>query len=132
MSRTIQQIYASGGGTPLRVIRIKNANLPNGYLTYVQAYEDVVVIDETGNALPAEATAMALQLPAKSDNTTQTLDFQIDNVSGRALGYVKMIETGGQPIEVALLTYAPNDFGQPAEQVLVMGHQLSVLHPAEV
>lgn len=106
--------------------------MPNGYLAYAQAYEDVVVIDETGNALLAEATAMALQLPAKSDNTTQTLDFQIDNVSGRALGYVKIIETGGQPIEVVLLTYAPNDFSQPAEQVLVMGHQLSVLHPAEV
>lgn len=115
-----QKMYASGGGTPLRVIRIKNADLPNGYLAYAQAYEDVVVIDETGTALMAEATAMALQLPAKSDNTTQTLDFQIDNVSGRALGYVKRIETGGHPIEVSLLTYSPNDFSQPAEQVLVM------------
>ena len=118
-----KNVCIRGGGTPLRVIRIKNADLPNGYLAYAQAYEDVVVIDETGNALLAEATAMALQLPAKSDNTTQTLDFQIDNVSGRALGYVKMIETGGQPIEVALLTYAPNDFSQPAEQVQTIRHR---------
>lgn len=125
MSEIIKKMYASGGGTPLRVIRIKNADLPNGYLAYAQAYEDVVVIDETGTALMAEATAMALQLPAKSDNTTQTLDFQIDNVSGRALGYVKMIETGGQPIEVSLLTYAPNDFSYPAEQVLVMDGKVS-------
>lgn len=60
MSEIIQKMYASGGGTPLRVIRIKNTDLPNGYLAYAQAYEDVVVIDETGNALMAEATAMAL------------------------------------------------------------------------
>lgn len=41
MSEIIQKMYASGGGTPLRVIRIKNADLPNGYLAYAQAYEDV-------------------------------------------------------------------------------------------
>lgn len=125
MSNIIKKMYASGGGTPLRVIRITNASLPNGYLAYAQGYDDVVVIDETGTALMAEATAMAIQLPAKSDNTTQTLDFQIDNVSGRALGYVKLIETGGLPIEVTLLTYAPDDFSSPAEQPLVMDGKVS-------
>lgn len=129
MSRTIQQAYASGGDAPLFIVQIKNESLPNGSLCYAYSNQDLTVISETGATLNAEGTRMAISLPERADKSYQTMQIQIDNVSGLAFGHMMAVRSGRKKVTVILRKYLPEDLSKPAENPIEMSATVASITP---
>ena len=117
---TIQTLYASGGACPIHTLQIINTALPDGFLAFVQGFDDLTATTEAAQVITFAASGIGISLPERNGKALQDLQFQLDNVSGEALGHIRAIIEAGTPTTVIYRVYHPDDLSAPAEPPLIL------------
>lgn len=122
MSQILQTVYASAPVDEIQhhTLELLHPAIDGGAIRIVLGDEDLIATTENDETLTFERGAFALNLPSKAVKGRQDLQFQVDNVSGRALGIVlDIIEAGGEATAIYRL-YLDSDLSAPAERPIVM------------
>lgn len=111
----LAQYYASA---PTKHVQVNTLDIYSSAFPPIRIcdqYEDIAATVETGAAFTFEASAFAFSLPRKDDSATQTLNFAIQNVTGRAQRNITQAINDGADINVIYRTYLYPDLSAPAE-----------------
>lgn len=111
----LAQFYASA---PTKYVQVNTLDIHSAAFPAIRIcdqYEDITATVETGDQFLFEASAFAFSLPRKDDSATQTLNFAIQNVTGRAQRYITQAINDGADINVIYRTYLYPDMSEPAE-----------------
>lgn len=111
----LAQFYASA---PTKYVQVNTLDIYSTAFLPIRIcdqYEDITATVETGAVFTFEASAFAFSLPRKDDSATQTLNFAIQNVTGRAQRNITQAINDGADINVIYRTYLHPDLSAPAE-----------------
>lgn len=111
----LAQFYASAPSQYVQVNTLEIASVAFPTIRICDQYEDIDATAEFGETFLFEASAFAFALPRKDDSATQTLNFAIQNVTGRAQRSIMQAINDGADISVTYRTYLYPDLSEPAE-----------------
>ncbi|EPP5594126.1 DUF1833 family protein [Vibrio cholerae] len=107
---------AHARGEPDAIIRLAEGFYPvNG-----EGEEGVVLGMETGQAAFFRASAFGVSLPGKSVKGKQSLQFQIDNVTGEARRFIDRAMEAGSKVIITYRCYLTSHLAEPAQPPLVL------------
>jgi hypothetical protein len=116
---TLNEIYASGGQLPLVTLTISNSAI--GDLRYI--------LDNQPREIDGdiyEASAFTVQLPERSDNGFQDLNFSICGVNSECYQYVKRALGSREPTYITVAQLHPEDLSELSALTLtVTGGQIT-------
>lgn len=111
----LAQFYASAPSQYVQVNTLEIICTAFDTIRICDQYEDHEVTTEEDEAFLFEASAFAFALPRKDDSAAQTLNFAIQNVTGRAQRNITQAINDGADINVIYRTYLHPDLSAPAE-----------------
>lgn len=117
MSQLLKTLHASAPSSEIKLhtLEIQNAEFPNGRMLLAQSYEDEVCTLETGETVTFVKSGFGLVEPSKSIRGNMSLQFQLDNVSGEVLYYLKRVINAGTKVPVIYRPYLYSNRSAPAE-----------------
>ncbi|MBE0379170.1 DUF1833 family protein [Pseudoalteromonas prydzensis] len=120
MSQVLQRIYASApvNDTPIHTLELKAGSLWE--LRICDGFDNVMAGIEGGEVVLFEASGMGISLPARGVKGRQDLQFQIDNVTGKAVSLVEQANNAGIKIDVIYRVYTTSDLTAPSEPAIEM------------
>lgn len=123
MSQILQTVYASAPSNQiiLHTITLEAPSFPDGALRWVQGYEDEEMgLENNGGTVLYEAVPIGISLPDVGIRGNQTIQFQLDNVTGEAYHYVRLALSAGEKIKCIYRVYLDSDKSAPAENPVRM------------
>jgi len=117
MSQLLQTIHASAPSSDLKLhtLELSNAEFPNGRFLLAQAYQDYTCGLETGETVTFKKSGFGLVEPKRSITGNLSLQFQLDNISGEELFYLKKVINAGTKVPVIYRPYLISNLTAPAE-----------------
>lgn len=122
VSAILQTVYASAPSSEIihHTLELKHSAFPGGALRVAQGFDDLSLKLETGSTVQFSASGFGVSLPQRSLRGNQDLQFQLDNVTGEALLYLRKALNAGGKVEVIYRVYLDSDHNQPAETPIKM------------
>lgn len=121
MSQILQTVYASvTDDIQHHTLELAHASFPGGVIRWVQGFDDVQLGLENGSMVNFEAMPFGVSLPDKSMRGNQDLQFQLDNVTGEALNYIRAVLKSGVKLPVKYRVYLDSNKAYPAETAIEM------------
>lgn len=111
----LERVFASGGTEV--VIPTLELTCPawDEPILLCNGYENQTCTTEDGRTLTFLASAIAVALPKKNTQGTQTLNFAIDNVTGEAQKLIDKAMDSGERVTLTFRHYVSTDLSEPAE-----------------
>jgi hypothetical protein len=121
MSQVLETLYASApvDDVIIHTLELKSAGF-NGHIRIAQGFDDAVVTLENGGRARFEASGFGVSLPHRAVKGKQDLQFQLDNVTGRAIKEIDSALESGDTISVTYRAYAGSDLSAPGQPPLVL------------
>lgn len=121
MSQILQTVYASvTDDIQYHTLELPHASFPNGVIRWVQGFENETLGLEDTTMVEFDAVPFGVSLPERSMRGNQDLQFQIDNVTGEALGYIRSVLNSGEKLPVIYRVYLESNKAAPAEAAITM------------
>jgi hypothetical protein len=123
MSEVLETVYASAPSNDMvyHTLEFIDAAFPNGVMRLVKGFDDEVFgLENAGGDVLYSKSGFAVSLPKKSIRGNQSIQFQLDNVTGEILGYLNAALSGGNRVPVKYRTYLESDRSAPAKAPVVM------------
>ena len=121
MSSVLQTVYASvTNDLPYHTLEMPHATFPNGIIRWVQGFNDESLGLESGELVDFKGMPFAVSLPERSMRGNQELQFQLDNVTGEALQYVRAVLKSGKKLPMTYRTYLESNRSSPSETAITM------------
>lgn len=121
MSQLLETVHASvTRDIKLHTLELPHVSFPNGVFRWVQGFNDEVLGLEDGEMVTFEQMPFGASLPDRSIRGNQDLQFQIDNVTGEMLGYIRAVLKSGVPLPVIYRPYLESNKASPAEVAIEM------------
>ncbi len=121
MSQILQTIHASvTDDIKHHTLELPHESFPSGVLRWVQGFSDETLALESGEQVLFEQMPFGVSLPDKSMKGNQDLQFQLDNVTGEALKYIRAVLNSGKKLPVIYRVYLESNKSFPAESAITM------------
>lgn len=121
MSQLLQTVHASvTDDIKHHTLELPHESFPNGVLRWVQGFSDETLGLESGEQVLFEQMPFGVSLPNKSMRGNQDLQFQLDNVTGEALKYIRAVLNSGTKLPVIYRVYLDSNKSFPAESAITM------------
>jgi hypothetical protein len=121
MSQILQTVHASvTDDIKHHTLELPHESFPGGVLRWVQGFSDETLGLESGEQVLFEQMPFGVSLPNKSMRGNQDLQFQLDNVTGEALKYIRAVLISGKKLPVIYRVYLDSNKSFPAESAITM------------
>lgn len=121
MSQILQSVYSSVTDDILHhTLELLHPSFPAGVIRWVQGFDNEVLGLEDSSMVEFEAMPFGVSLPDRSMRGNQDLQFQLDNVTGEALQYIRGVLKTGEKLQVVYRVYLGSNKAFPAESAIVM------------
>lgn len=121
MSQLLEAVHASvGDDIEHHTLELPHPTFPGGVFRWVQGFEDEMLGLENGSVVKFEQMPFGASLPDRSIRGNQDLQFQLDNVTGEVLGYVRAVLKSGEKLPVIYRPYLSSNKGYPAQAAIEM------------
>lgn len=121
MSQLLQTVYASvTDDIQHHTLELPHSTFPNGVIRWVQGFNNETLGLEDSTMVEFEQMPFGVSLPDKSMKGNQDLQFQLDNVTGDALKYIRAVLKSGEKLPVIYRVYLESNKAYPAESAITM------------
>ena len=121
MSEILQTVYASvTDDIQHHTLELAHSTFPNGVVRWVQGFSDETLGLEDSTMVEFEQMPFGVSLPDRSMKGNQDLQFQLDNVTGDALKYIRAVLKSGEKLPVIYRVYLDSNKAFPAESAITM------------
>jgi hypothetical protein len=121
MSQLLETVHASvTDDIQHHTLEMPHASFPNGVIRWVQGFNDEILGLENGSMVTFEAMPFGVSLPDRSMRGNQDLQFQMDNVTGEALGLIRAVLKSGEKLPVIYRPYLESNKASPAQVAIEM------------
>jgi hypothetical protein len=121
MSQLLETVHASvTDEIQHHTLELPHESFPNGVIRWVQGFSDETLGLENGEMVLFEQMPFGVSLPDKSIRGNQDLQFQLDNITGDALKYVRAVLDSDEPLPVIYRVYLESNTAAPAETAIEM------------
>ena len=121
MSQLLQTVHASvTDDIQHHTLELPHASFPGGVIRWVQGFNDEALGLENTDQVLFSAMPFGVSLPDKSMRGNQDLQFQLDNVTGEALKYIRAVLNSGKKLPVIYRVYLESNKSFPAESAITM------------
>tara|TARA_B110000196_G_scaffold317906_1_gene332067 strand:- start:3243 stop:3734 length:492 start_codon:yes stop_codon:yes gene_type:complete len=121
MSQLLETVHASvTDDIKHHTLELPHASFPGGVIRWVQGFSDEELGLENGEQVLFEQMLFGVSLPDKSIRGNQDLQFQLDNVTGEALKYVRAVLASDDKLPVIYRVYLESNKSFPAESAITM------------
>jgi hypothetical protein len=120
MSKALEVVYASApvNDLPIHTLHLFGESFGQMYLC--QGFDDLELTLENGEKVTFTACGLGLSLPKRGMKSRQSLQFQIDNVTGEAKRRIKDAREDGNPVYCTYRVYTKSDLTEPADPPITM------------
>lgn len=121
MSQLLQTVHASvTDDIQHHTLELPHASFPGGVIRWVQGFNDETLGLENSEMVLFSAMPFGVSLPDKSMRGNQDLQFQLDNVTGEALKYIRDVLASGEKLPVIYRVYLESSKTVPAQSAIEM------------
>lgn len=121
MSKILQTIYASvTDDIVYHTLELSHASFPGGFYRWVLGYESAELGLESGQVVTFEGAPLGVSLPSRGGAGNQHLQFQLDNVTGKALNEVSAVIDAGEKLPVVYRVYRDSNKSSPDQSAIRM------------
>lgn len=114
MSEALERVYASApaGELALHTVEISNPDFAAPY-RFVQGYQDLEATLETAEVVTFTASGIGLSLPQRGVRGREDFLFQLDNITGDAMGAIRTAKDSGEVTQVIYRAFISTDLSGP-------------------
>ena len=120
MSTVLQKLYASAPINDLPIHTLTLLASSFGEIRVCDGFDNVTAGLETGEFVEFTASGMGISLPARSVKGSQSLQFQLDNVTGIAIKKINQAIDAGDKITGVYRVYTASNLNEPGEPPVEM------------
>lgn len=121
MSKILETIHASvTGDIKHHTLELPHSTFSNGVIRWVLGDENETLGLESGQQVEFEHMLFGVSLPDRSMRGNQSLQFQLDNVTGEALVLIRKVINSGEKLPVTYRPYLESNKAYPAEAAITM------------
>tara|TARA_B110001454_G_scaffold54930_2_gene53741 strand:+ start:31996 stop:32487 length:492 start_codon:yes stop_codon:yes gene_type:complete len=121
MSELLEVVHASvSDEIKHHTLELPHPTFPNGVFRWVQGFDDELLGLEDGSIVTFEQMPFGVSLPDCSMRGNQDLQFQLDNVTGEVLGYIRSVLNSGEKLPVIYRPYLSSNKAAPEEVAIEM------------
>lgn len=121
MSKLLERVHASvTGDIKHHTLELPHSTFSGGVMRWVLGNEDEVMGLEDGQQVQFDPMLFGVSLPDRSLRGNQTLQFQLDNITGEALVLIRKVIDSGEKLPVTYRPYLESNKSYPAEAAITM------------
>lgn len=120
MSEALQRIYASAPANEIPIHTLHLFGESFGQLYLCQGFDDLTLTLENDQQIVFTACGLGLSLPKRGMKSRQSLQFQLDNVTGEAKRRIKDALETGDKVYCTYRVYASSNLNEPADPPVTM------------
>lgn len=121
MSQILEEVHSSvTGDIKHHTLELPHSTFANGVMRWVLGNEDETLGLESGQQVGFDHMLFGISLPDRSLRGNQTLQFQLDNITGESLVLIRKVIDSGEKLPVIYRPYLESNKAYPAKAAIAM------------